>query len=151
VKIRKVWAIKGSRPYVLATGSHRKVVVSGILCEDGSQMFRTYGSADSDSFLDLLKCAVRKYKYLALFVDRAKWHREWRVRRFFRKNKHRLKIFWFPSGHPELNPMEECWNQGKDEVLGSKFFNKFSDFKIGVRVYYRTRRFKLDLYKYLCH
>lgn len=151
VRIRKVWALKGIRPKILATGSHRKVVVSGILCEDGSQLFRTYDSADSDSFLDLLKCALRKYDFLALFIDKAKWHKEERVRRLIRKNRHRLKIFWFPSGHPELNPMEECWKQGKDDILGSRFFDSFSDFKKAARSYYRTRRFKLDLYKYLCH
>ena len=143
VIIRKVWVLKGSRPIMLATGSHRRVVVSGIICEDGSQLFRTYDSADSDSFLDLLHCVLRKYNYLALFVDKAKWHREKRVRELMRKNRHRLKIFWFPSGHPELNPMEECWRQGKDNVLGSMFFDRFSDFKTAVRAYYRTKRFKL--------
>lgn len=150
VKIHKVWVVKGSKPCILATGSHRKVAVSGIICEDGSQLFRTYDSANSDAFLNLLHCALRKYDYLALFVDKAKWHREERVRRFMRKNRHCLKIFWFPSGHPELNPMEECWRQGKDNVLGSMFFDNFSDFKGAVRSYYRTKRFKLDLYKYLC-
>lgn len=143
--------VKGSKPIMLATGSHRKVVVSGIICEDNSQLFRTYDSADSDSFLNLLQCALRKYDYLALFVDKAKWHKEKRVRRFMRKNRHSLKIFWFPSGHPELNPMEECWRQGKDNVLGSRFFDNFSDFKTAVWANYRTKRFKLDLYKYLCH
>ena len=145
-----MWAVKGSEPCILATGSHRKVVVSGILCEDGSQLFRTYSSADSDSFLNLLRCALRKYDFLALFIDKAPWHREEMVRKFMRQNKYRLKIFWFPSGHPELNPMEECWRQGKDDILGSMFYDKFSDFAAATRTYYRTRRFKLDLYKYLC-
>lgn len=65
-------------------------------------------------------------------------------------NKHRLKIIWFPKGFPEANPMEECWNQGKNDLLGCVFYDSFSDFKSAICNYYRTKRFKLDLYNYLC-
>ena len=85
-------------------------------------------------------------------MDKATYHKkEARVKRFLRKNKHCIKIRWFPSGFPEANPMEECWNQGKKDILGSKFFDSFGEFKEAVIKYYRTKRFKLDLYKYLCH
>jgi len=113
-------------------------------------LFRLYSTANSDAFLDFLKALLRKYPHLILFIDKAPWHREKRVKKFFRKNKHRLKIRWFPSGYPEANPMEECWNQGKSEVLGSIFYNSFKEFKSAVSNFYRTKRFTLDLYKYLC-
>lgn len=151
VKLRHIWAIKGSKPIILSTGSHKRVVVSGIIAENGTQLFRLYDTCDSIAFLDLLKAAIRKYPYLILYIDRAPWHREENVLRFMKQNKHRLKIRWFPSGFPEANPMEECWNQGKDELLGSSFYDSFNDCKDAIRSYYRTKRFKLDLYKYLCH
>ena len=87
-----------------------------------------------------------------MFLDKAAWHKkEKRVRRLLRKNKHRIKVRWFPSGFPEANPVEECWKQGKNEVLGSKFHESFEEFEKAISVYYRTRKFNLDLYKYLCH
>jgi transposase len=150
-KIRHVWAIKGSKPRMLVTGSHKRTIVSGIITDKGEQIFRQYDSCNSVAFLDFLKVTLRKFPYLILFIDRAPWHKEKNVRKFIRKNKHRLKIRWFPPGFPESNPMEECWNQGKDEILGSKFYDSFTDFKTTVTNYYRTKRFKLDLYKYLCH
>jgi len=150
VKLRAVWAVKGSKPTILQTGSHKKVVVSGIVAEDGSQLFRSYDVADSNTFLDILKVLMKKYEYLILYIDRAPWHREKRVKKFFRKHKQSLKIRWFPPGFPESNPMEECWNQGKSEVLGSIFYDSFDEFKSAVSNFYRTKRFKLDLYKYLC-
>jgi transposase len=151
VKLQSVWAVNGSKPIILTTGSHRKIVVSGAVAEDGSQLFRLYDSANSDAFLDFLNALLRKYAFVILFIDKAPWHKEKRVIQFFRKNKHRLKIRWFPSGFPEANPMEECWNQGKSQVLGSIFYDSFADFQNAVSIFYRTKRFMLDLYKYLCH
>ena len=152
VKIRSVWAVKGSKPITLATGSHRKIVVYGTYAEDETQCFRTYPEADSNGFLDYLKVLLRKYPKMILFMDKATWHRkEARVKKFLAKHKHCIKVRWFPSGFPEANPMEECWNQGKEDVLGSTFYESFERFEKAVKEYYRTKRFKLNVYKYLCH
>ncbi len=151
MKLRHVWAIRGSKPTMLTTGSHRRTVISGIIAEDGTQLFRQYDTCDSIAFLDFLKTLLRKYPFLILYVDKAPWHKEENVLRFMRKNRCRLKIRFFPSGFPEANPMEECWNQGKDTIIGSKFYDSFVDMKTAISKYYRTKRFNLDLYKYLCH
>ena len=152
VKIRSVWAVKGSKPRILSTGSHRKIVLYGAYSENGKQCFRTYQEANSDGFLTYLKILLRKFPKMILFMDKATWHKkEARVKKFLTKHKQNIKVQWFPSGFPEANPMEECWNQGKDDVLGSRFFNSFEEFEKTVTTYYRTKRFKLDLYKYLCH
>ena len=152
VKIRSVWAVKGSKPSILTTGSHRKIVLYGAISENGKQCFRTYHEADSDGFLDYLKVLLRKFPKMILFMDKATWHKkEARVKRFLRKHKDTIKVRWFPSGFPEANPVEECWNQGKDDVLGSEFYDSFEEFGKAVITYYRTKRFNMDLYKYLCH
>jgi transposase len=152
VKIRSVWAVKGSKPRILSTGSHRKIAVYGTCAENRMQCFRTYPEADSNGFLAYLKALIRKYPKMILFMDKATYHKkEARVKRFLRKHRDVIKVRWFPSGFPEANPMEECWNQGKDDVLGSKFYDSFEKFEKAVVQYYRTKRFKLDLYKYLCH
>jgi transposase len=152
VKLRAVWAVKGSNPIMLTTGSHRRTCWFGAIAEDGTQLFRQYPNSDSDGFLNYLPQLMKKYPKMILFIDKASYHRkEKRVKRFLRKHKESIKVRWFPSGFPEANPMEECWNQGKDSVLGSTFHDSFLDFKREVAKYYRTKRFKLDLYKYLCH
>lgn len=152
VKIRSVWAVKGSKPRILTTGSHRKIVFYGAISEDNEQCFRTYPEANSDGFLEYLKVLLKKFPKMILFMDKATYHKkEARVKRFLAKHKHRITVRWFPSGFPEANPVEECWNQGKNDILGSKFFNSFEEFEKAVTTYYRTKRFNLDLYKYLCH
>ena len=149
--IRKIWAVKGSKPIILTTGSKRRKVVFGAVAENGTQLFRTYDACNSDSFLDFMKHVLGKYEKIALFIDKASWHKkEKRVKKYFRENRHRIKIRWFPSGFPEANPAEECWRQGKSDVLGSRFYKSFEEFEKAISCYYRTRSFNLDLYKYLC-
>lgn len=125
--------------------------MSGAVFEDGTQFFRSYPVADSNSFLAFLNALLGKYSKIILFIDKASWHREKRVKHFIKHNKHRLKIRFFPSGHPELNPMEETWRQGKQIIQGAVYYSTFTEFKRKVISFYRTKRFKLDLYKYLCH
>lgn len=137
---------------MLITGSHRRTVWCGALAEDGTQLFRQYENADSDMFLDYLPQLQRKYPKMILFMDKATYHKkEERVKRYLQQHRSTIRVRWFPSGFPEANPTEECWNQGKDSILGSKFYDSFKDFKEATSTYYRTKRFKLDLYKYLCH
>ena len=124
-----MWAIKGSKPIILTTGSKRKVILFGALGEDRKQLFRQYKTADSDAFLDYLKLLKRKWPKMLLFLDKAPWHKEKRVKSFLRKHKDSIRVFWFPTANPEANPVEECWNQGKDEVLGSTFYHSFNDFR----------------------
>ena len=142
VKIRKVWAIKGSRPIILTTGSKRKTVLFGALGEDEKQLFRQYKTADSDAFLDYLKQLRRKWPKMLLFIDKAPWHKEKRVKSFLRKHKDSIRVFWFPTANPEANPVEECWNQGKDKILGSTFYHSFEEFQNAIVKYYRTRRMR---------
>lgn len=149
---RSVWAVKGSTPIRLTTGSHSRTVVFGSLAEDGTQLFRQYDNADSDHFLDYLEALRHKYPKMILFLDKATYHKkEARIKSYFRHHRDTIKVRWFPSGFPEANPVEECWNQGKDSVLGSTFYESFAELKKAITIYYRTRRFKLDLYKYLCY
>lgn len=124
--------------------------MSGAIFENGSQFFRSYPVADSNSFLSYLKELLYYQDKIILFIDKAPWHREKRVKHFIKHNKHRLKIRFFPSGHPELNPMEETWHQGKQIIQGAVYYSTFKEFKNKVTTFYRTKRFKLDLYKYLC-
>ena len=86
VKIRSVWAVKGSKPRILSTGSHRKIAVYGTCAENRVQCFRTYPEADSNGFLAYLKALIRKYPKMILFMDKATYHKkEARVKRISEK------------------------------------------------------------------
>ncbi len=153
--VRAVWARKGSRPIVLKTGSHRKTCVFGALSLDGRQLFRQTQEIDHQEFIRFLNTLKRKFKKILLFIDRAPWHGFGQrgaeeVKHYFAKNKKCIMVVHFPKVSPEFNPVEECWRQTKDSVLGSTFYPTFEEMKAALAQHLRTKRFKLNMAKYLC-
>jgi transposase len=74
------------------------------------------------------------------------------VKEYIKQNNDILKVIYFPKGSPEFNAIEECWRQGKYDLLDllvSKYYPRFEDFRHVIANYYRTRRFRLDITKYL--
>lgn len=132
------------------TGLHQKTCVFGALCIDGRQFFRQYYLFNQYSFLDYLIQIQKRFGKLILFIDRARQHhRSALVRKYIKQSKDSLKVIYFPKGSSEFNAVEECWRQGKHDLLVSKYYPKFKNLTYAITNYYRTRRFKLDVVKYL--
>jgi transposase len=148
--VRYTWAKKGSKPIVVKTGSHRKTFLFGALCSDGRQMFRQAEGIGSQEFVRFLKALKRKFKSFLLFLDGAPGHRGKAVEDFLEKNRDCIVPVYFPKRSPEFNPLEECWKQGKNSILGNRVPASFEQLKREISKYYRTKRFKLDITKYLC-
>ena len=150
VLVRRMWTPQGKRPAVTVTGSHQRTCVFGALCTDGRQLFRQYSTFDRFTFLDYLKELQNKFHKMILFMDRAPQHyRSIRIRKHFQQNRKNIIVKWFPRCSPEFNAVEECWKQGKDDLLVSKYYPRFPDLKSAIAKYYRTKRFKLDITRYL--
>jgi transposase len=147
---RRMWVPEGKRPIVVATGSHQKTCVFGALCIDGRQFFRQYNAFDCYTFLDYLKKLQNKFHKVMLFLDKAPQHyRSIKVRKHLEENKMNMKVEYLPKGSPEFNAVEECWRQGKDDLLISKYYPRLYNLKHAIANYYRIKRFKLDIAKYL--
>lgn len=136
---------------MLTTGSHRKTCLFGALSLDGRQLFRQYDVIDGGTFIRFLKEMKRKFKCFLLFMDKAPWHKKnKKAKEYLEKNKDCIRVVWFPTASPDLNPVEECWRQSDNNVLGNKIYPAFEEMKVELAKYLRTRRFKLDMIKYLC-
>jgi transposase len=136
---KKMWTADRIRPIVTMTGSHQRTCVFGTLCMDGRQLFRQYDSFNQYTFLDYLVQVQKKFGKLVLFIDRARQHhRSIMVKKYMKQNKETLKVIYFPKGSSELNAIEECWRQGKYDLLVSKYYPKFDNFINVIANYYRT-------------
>lgn len=151
-KITKKWAKKGSKPRIIQIGRKQKTCVFGALTEDGQQLFRQYPKCNQDYFLKYIKELKRKFKQMILYLDRAPWHKtSKKVNQYLNKHQATIKVKWLPPKWPELNPVESCWRQGKnDNRLGLKYYPTFQDFKSSITTYYRIKHFKINVFKYLC-
>ena len=133
------------------TGSKARICMFGSLTDKGQQLYLRYEKINSLTFINYTKKLLCKYKKIIYFIDKAPWHTSKLTEKFLTSHKKRMKVIWFPKGFPESNPVEETWKQGKyDCKLGAGFYPDFKIFKKAVSSYYRSKRFKLNLYKYLC-
>jgi len=132
------------------TGSHQRTVLFGALSLEGRQLFRQYSAFNQDACLDFLKKIHGKFKKLYLFLDRARQHhRSAKVQGYLRKSRATLRVRWFPVGSPEFNVIEECWRQIDNDLLASRYYPSFPNLTTTIAGYLRTRRFHLDMRKYL--
>ena len=145
---RKKWISADKRPIVTVTGSRRKTIVFGCLSLEGKQLFKQYDKFNSDTFIDYLKQIQKRFGKCILFVDRATPHCSKITRTFLAENRDTIRLEYFPVGSPEFNAVEECWRQGKYNIL-STYYPLFDNLKYSICRFYRTTRFNLDIVKYL--
>ena len=102
------------------------------------------------NFLTYLKALKRKFGRMLLFLDRSKAHRNDEAERWLKANRKAIRVKWFPIARPELNPVEECWNLLKDELVANRLHPTFEEMKMVIREKMRTEKFKLNPINYLC-
>lgn len=149
--ISHVWAKKGTRLLVPTRTRGGKVNVIGALNNKTGKVFTSLcKKINRFSFLKFLKKLLRYYKKVFIVIDNASWHKAKIIREFVRKNKHRLKIEYFPPYCPEYNPSEQCWKSVKKNLLTSRLFLSIEGMGDQIKEYFRRAFFNLKLERFLC-
>jgi transposase len=98
--------------------------------QEGNSSDNTMPLTVIHSFLDYLKKLQNKFHKVMLFLDKAPQHsRSIKVRKHLEENKMNMKVEYLPKGSPEFNAVEECWRQGKDDLLVSKYYPRLYNLK----------------------
>lgn len=142
--------LKGTKYRRYVTGSHQKAHAYGFFSENGKRMFALRNNLNAKEFLNVLSKFLHKFKKVILMLDKAPWHKKSRkVQRYLKKHRREIKIIWFPTGCPEMNPVEECWRQAKEEVNGGRIHESFGVMKKELRYFLKYHKFKQDMVEYL--
>ena len=107
----------------------------------------TMGFNDGTS-MPYIRALLRRFKRVALILDRAPTHRSRRARKTFDRSRN-VEFIYLPKASPYLNASEQCWNRGKRDLLNSEHYETFGVMCKAVSTYFRTIRFDLDVHKYL--
>ncbi|MDN5846583.1 MAG: transposase [Candidatus Nitrosocosmicus sp.] len=135
---------------VRVTGSHKHSCLFGAISIEGKQLFRQYNKFNSDSFFGFLKIIHTKFPRCYLFIDKASPHYKSRkVKEYLEQNKDTLIPVYLPTASPEFMMLEEVWNIAKRDLLVLKHYPSFEDFKKNISLYFRTKRFGLNMRNYL--
>ena len=148
--VRRVWIDANKRPVVRVTGSHKHSCLFGAISIEGKQIFRQYDKFNGDTFLDFLRIIHHKFPRCYLFMDRASpRYKSRRVKDYLDKNKDNLIPVYLPTASPEFMMLEEVWNIAKRDLIVLKYYSSFEDFKKKISLYFRTKRFGLNMRNYL--
>jgi transposase len=113
-------------------------------------MFTLRNNLNAEEFLKVLSKFLHKFKKVILILDKAPWHKKSKkVQRYLKNHRRELKIIWFPTGCPEMNPVEECWRQTKKEVNGGRVHKSLKVMKDELRYFLKYNEFKQDVVEYL--
>ncbi|MGB0028936.1 MAG: transposase [Nitrososphaeraceae archaeon] len=150
ILVRKVSIFKNTRPVVRITGSHQQSSRFGAISLDGRQLFRQFEKFNEDTFCEFLKYIHHKFPKCYLFLDKAPQHyKSHKVRTNFEEHKDSLIPVYLPTASPEFRVLEECWNISKNDLLVLTYYPSFRDFRMKIEQYFRTKRFKFNMLKYL--
>lgn len=148
--VRRVWIDESKRPIVRVTGSHKHSCIFGAISMEGKQIFRQYNRFNGDTFLSFLKIIYSKFPKCYLFMDKASPHyKSKKVLKYFKENKDTLIPVYLPTASPEFMVMEEVWNIAKRDLFVLQHYQSFVDLKNKITLYFRTKRFDLDMVNYL--
>ena len=83
-------------------------------------------------------------------MDKASpYYKSRKVKKYFEGNNDTLIPVYLPNASPEFMILEEVWNMAKNDLLVLSYYPSFADLKNKISRYFRTKRFNLNMRKYL--
>jgi transposase len=124
--VTRMWAPKGSRPRVIRQQQFEAAYVFGAVCPaQGKAAALIMPQANSESMqhhLELIAAAVTPGKHAVVVVDRAAWHMTEKL--LMPAN---LSILPLPPYSPELNPVEQIWQQLRQSDWANRCFKGYDE------------------------
>ncbi len=105
---RSLWTLVGERAYERYAGNHTRRIIFGALSVNGDQAFMTTRKFDTESTIKFIRRLMARHGPVALLMDRATPHGWLGTNDFVADNGGLVRIGYFPTGWPELNPVESC-------------------------------------------
>lgn len=124
--LSRVWADKGTRPRVVRQRQFLSTYIFGAVCPDrdiGCGLILPECNAGMMQIhLDQVSKNIRKGYHGVLLMDRASWHTTEAL--IIPEN---MTLMPLPSYSPELNPMEQVWQQLRKIRLSNTVFKDYEE------------------------
>ena len=81
---------------------------------------------------------------LIIIADQASFHQSPAVHKLVRAHRAKIRLFFFPTHSPELNPDEQVWNELKHRQLGKQPIKNKTDLKKRIRSILKSLQYKAE-------
>lgn len=122
----RMWAKQGTRPCAIKQKQFISANIFGVVCPAQDKSFALV-LPDKDTsmmqmFLDEFSKTIPAGKHVALIIDRAGWHITQKL-----KTPKNISFVFLPPYSPELNPIEQLWQQLKQRYLSNRCFKNYKE------------------------
>ena len=123
----RVWTERGSRPPAPRDQRHEWAYLFGAVCprrDIGAALVLPYANAQAMNLhLEEISCQVTHGSHAVLLLDGAGWHQTGEKLRV----PGNISLLQLPSYSPELNPVENIWQFLRQNHLGNRVFESYTD------------------------
>ena len=131
----RTWGEVGQPPEVVVTDQRGGYNVLSIITAAGALRYSLDANhINGQRYVAFLQQLLRgRTRPLILIADQVSFHRSAVVRQFVRAHCRQLRVFFFSTHSPELNPDEQVWNDIKYRRLGRQPVKNKTDLKHRLR------------------
>ena len=144
--VRKVWAKIGTTPIIYKNGSKKCVNVGGAYSSNGFFHFYLMDYQIKEEVLWNIKLIRMKFPKMLLLLYKATWNKNKFVTSWLEENK--IEYMFFPTGASDLNPVEECWRQTRNNTTNVSH-NSVKELVKSLRIYWESQPFRHNVLNYL--
>lgn len=131
--LKHTWILKGVRKFIGTFGNHtKKHAFAFVNILTGNSITRVTDSLEAEEFIAGLEDVKRSYKgkKVKLFTDKARIHKSKtskKTREYLENNKGWLTVEYIPTQSPELNPVEQLWQEMRKIVTHNHLFSTIKE------------------------
>lgn len=122
--VTRIWAPKGTRPRIIRQQQFNASYLFGAVCPaNGKAVGIIMPKANTEAMqhhLEVISDSVSADKHAVLVLDRAAWHLTGKLT--IPKN---ISLLPLPPYSPELNPVEQVWQQLRQRYLSNRSFKDY--------------------------
>ena len=140
----RTWGKVGQPPEVAVSDRRGGYNVLSIITATGELHYSLEAKTiNGERYVEFLQQILHgRTRPLIVIADQASFHKSATICEFVRAHRTQIRLFFFPTHSPELNPDEQVWNELKHRQLGKQPIKNKADLKKRIRSILKTLQYK---------
>jgi transposase len=140
------WGEVGQPPEVAVSDQRGGYNVLSIITATGEWRYSLEEkNINGERYVEFLQQILHgRTRPLIIIADQASFHQSAVVHEFVRAHRTQIRLFFFPTHSPELNPDEQVWNELKHRQLGKQPIKNKTDLKKRIRSILKSLQYKAE-------